>query len=210
MIVALWLVKDYIVLSNEVDKIDIESHSLNLAEMAESWTCYATFLNEKKKIEMETKKELERRQKEKKIETEIEQLEWDRNKERNMHCWELHWGGEHWTWWSNEGKSNQQGKVNFLLDQNLHGCKKKDRIIRGTRRIGQQNRKEEEGLKHKLLCLLWWMTLHFFVFSFSKLNFVDLLMKLDWVLTYCSQLWDLTGPLVLLDMLCLFYLGISS
>ena len=106
MIVALWLVKDYIVFNNGVDKIDIESHSLNLAEMAESWTCYATFLNENKKIEMETKKELERRQKEKNFETEIEQQEWDRNKERNMHRWELHWGGKHWTWWSNEGKSN--------------------------------------------------------------------------------------------------------
>ena len=67
MIVPLWLVKDYIVLNNGVDKTDIESRSLNLAEMAESWTCHATFLNEKKKIEMETKKELERRQKEKNL-----------------------------------------------------------------------------------------------------------------------------------------------
>ena len=67
-----------------VDKIDIEE-SLN-----ESWrnarTCYATFLDEKKKIDMETKKELERRQKEKKSETEIEQLERDRNIIRKGIC----------------------------------------------------------------------------------------------------------------------------
>ena len=126
-----------------------------------------------------------------------------------MHRWELHWGGEHWIWWSNEGKSCQQGKANFLPDKNQHECKKKDRIIRGIKRIGQQNRKEEEGLKYKLLHFLWWMALHFFVFSFSKLNFIDLLMKIDWVFTYFSQLWDLTGSLVLLDM-CLFYLGKSS
>ena len=93
-----------------------------------------------------------------------------------------------------------------MPDQNQHGCKKKDRIIRGIIRIGQQNRKEEKGLKHKLLRFIWWITLHFFMFSVTKLNFVDLLMKIDWVLTYCSQLWGLAGPLVLLDMLCLFYL----
>ena len=62
-----------------------------------------------------------------------------------MHRWELHWGGEHWTWWNNEGKSNQQEKATFLPDQNQEGCKKKDRIIQGIKRIGQQNGKEEEG-----------------------------------------------------------------
>ena len=35
MIVVVWLVKDYIVLNNGVDKINIESHSLNPAEMPE-------------------------------------------------------------------------------------------------------------------------------------------------------------------------------
>ena len=70
MIVALRLVKDYIVLNNGVEKIDIEE-SLN--EFCRNVrTRYATFLDEKKKIEMETKKELERRQKDKKF--------WNRNR----------------------------------------------------------------------------------------------------------------------------------
>ena len=65
MIVALRLVKDYIVLNNGVEKIDIEE-SLN--EFCRNVrTRYATFLDEKKKIEMETKKELERRQNDKKF-----------------------------------------------------------------------------------------------------------------------------------------------
>ena len=60
-IVVLQLVKDYIVLNNEVDKIDIEE------SVTESCRNARTRLDEKKKIEMETKKELERRQKEKKF-----------------------------------------------------------------------------------------------------------------------------------------------
>ena len=64
-IVVLQLVKDYIVLNNEVDKIDIEESVTESCRNAR--TRYATFLDEKKKIEMETKKELERRQKEKKF-----------------------------------------------------------------------------------------------------------------------------------------------
>ena len=76
-IVALQLVKDYIVLNNGVDKIDIEES--HIASCRNARTRYATILNEKKKIEMETKKELERRQKEKNSETEIEQLKRDRN-----------------------------------------------------------------------------------------------------------------------------------
>ena len=126
-----------------------------------------------------------------------------------MHRWELHWEGEHWTWWSNEGKSNQQGKANILPDQNQHGCKKKDRNIRGIERIGLQNRKEEEGLKHKLLRFLWWMTLHyFFLFSFSKLNFVDLSMinedRLSFNLLFTTLRFDWSSSFVRYVVFILF------
>ena len=67
-----------------VDKIDIEE-SLN-ESCRNARTRYATFLDKKKKIEMETKKELERRQTEKNSETEIEQLERDRNIIRKGIC----------------------------------------------------------------------------------------------------------------------------
>ena len=46
-IVALQLVKDYIVLNNGVDKIDIEES--HIASCRNARTCYATILNEKKK-----------------------------------------------------------------------------------------------------------------------------------------------------------------
>ena len=65
MIVALRLVKDYIVLNNGVEKIDIEESLIEFCRNVR--TRNATFLDEKKKIEMETKKELERRQKDKKF-----------------------------------------------------------------------------------------------------------------------------------------------
>ena len=143
-IVALQLVKDYIVLNNGVDKIDIEES--HIASCRNARTRYATILNEKKKVEMETKKELERRQKEKNSETEIEQLKRDRNIIKKEIC-----NAES----CKKDKSNQQGKDNFLPDQNQHGCKRKDKIIRGIKKIGQQNGKEEEaGLKHKLLRFL--------------------------------------------------------
>ena len=76
MIVPLQHVKYYIVLNNGVDKIDIEESLIESCRNAR--THYATFLDEKKKIEMELKKELQRRQKEKKSETEIE-TDRDRN-----------------------------------------------------------------------------------------------------------------------------------
>ena len=71
-------------LNNGVDKTDIEESPIESCGNAR--TRYATFLDEKKKIEMETKKELERRQKEKNSETEIEQLERDRNIIRKGIC----------------------------------------------------------------------------------------------------------------------------
>ena len=60
-IVALGLVKDYIVLNNGVDKIDIEESLIESCRNAR--TRYATFLDQKKKIDMETKKELEDKRK---------------------------------------------------------------------------------------------------------------------------------------------------
>ena len=62
----------------ELTKLILKSHSL-IESCRNARTRYVTFLDEKKKIEMETKKELERRQKEKDCETEIDQLERDRN-----------------------------------------------------------------------------------------------------------------------------------
>ena len=62
----------------ELTKLILKSQSL-IESCRNARTRYVTFLDEKKKIEMETKKELERRQKEKNSETEIEQLERDRN-----------------------------------------------------------------------------------------------------------------------------------
>ena len=64
-------------LNNGVYKIDSEESLIESCRIVR--TCYATFLDEKKKIEMETEKELERTQKEKNSETEIEQLEQDKN-----------------------------------------------------------------------------------------------------------------------------------
>ena len=64
-------------LNNGVYKIDSEESLIESCIIVR--TCYATFLDEKKKIEMETEKELERTQKEKNSETEIEQLEQDGN-----------------------------------------------------------------------------------------------------------------------------------
>ena len=134
-----------------VDKIDIEE-SLN-ESCRNARTRYATFLDEKKKIEMEPKKELERRQTEKNSETEIEQLERDRNIIRKGICIAESCIEEGNT------ELREVMKVKVINRERLISCqtkismgvKKKDRIIRGIIRIGQQNRKEEKGLKHKLL-----------------------------------------------------------
>ena len=140
-------------LNNRVDKIDIEESLIESCRNGR--TRSATFLDENKKIDMETKKEFERRQKEKNPGTEIEQLERDRNIIREGICIAERCIEEGNT------ELDEVMKAKVINRERLISCQtkismdaKRKTIIRGIKRIGQQNRKEEERLKHKLLRFL--------------------------------------------------------
>ena len=121
-------------LNNGVDKIDIEE--LLNESCRNARTRYATFLDEKKKIEMETKKELERRQKQKNSETETEQLERDRNIIRKGICIAESYIEERNTELDEVMKAkviNRERLISCQTKFNM-GVKKKVRIIQGIKR----------------------------------------------------------------------------